>query len=146
MDNTPIPIPVKHIGDVKTYSLVWFHISDDLACSDAYLVDKKSRRILMYRMNRPAKDVTAQAQRWYTANLKKSLLQRKIGGELFSLMENHDDSLRHIEVIAHSDSAREMEQQIYDLRILQAERYIRRCRHHGTWSTEEATVEYFADI
>ena len=146
MNNKPISLPVKNLREVKTYSLVWFRISDSLAWSEAFLVDKKSRRILMYRMNSPAKDITAQAQRWYTANLKKSLLNRRIGGELFMLMDNHDDALWHLQVIAHSDSAREIEQQVYDLRILQAETYLRRCRNHSHWVTEDATAEHFADI
>lgn len=139
-------LPIKNFQEVKTYSLAWFRIHESLACSQVYLIDKKARKVWMYQMNRAAKDETARSQRRYESNLKKGFMQQLIGGELFKLMDNQDDTPHFLKVIAHSDSAKEITEQLYEVRALQAEHYLRICKNHCHWSTEEAAAEYFPDI
>lgn len=139
-------LPIKNFQEVKTYSLAWFRIHESLACSQVYLIDKKARKVWMYQMNRAAKDETTRSQRRYESNLKKGFMQQLIGGELFKLMDNQDDTPHFLKVIAHSDSAKEITEQLYDVRALQAEHYLRICKNHCHWSTEEAAAEHFPDI
>lgn len=146
MQDQPITLPVKNIREVKTYSLAWFRIHEHLSTSQVYLVDKKARKVYMYQMNRPAKDETNYAKRKYEANLKKDFLQQQIGGELYKLMDDHDDTLYHLKVFAHSDSAKEISDLLYQVRALQAEHYLRVCRNHVRWSTDDVAAEHFADI
>ena len=101
-------LPIKNFQEVKTYSLAWFRIHESLACSQVYLIDKKARKVWMYQMNRAAKDETARSQRRYESNLKKGFMQQLIGGELFKLMDNQDDTPHFLKVIAHSESAKEI--------------------------------------
>lgn len=139
-------LPIKNFQEVKTYSLAWFRIHESLACSQVYLIDKRARKVWMYQMNRAAKDETARSQRRYESNLKKGFMQQLIGGELFKLMDNQDDIPHFLKVIAHSDSAKEITEQLYEVRALQAEHYLRICKNHCHWSTEEAAAEHFPDI
>lgn len=146
MENKPINLDIKNMREVKTYSLVWFRIHETLASSQVYLVDKKNRKVWMYQMNRAAKDETAMARRRYESNLKKDLLQRMIGGELHELMMDMDSPLFHLKVIAHSDSALEITEKLYEVRALQAELYLRICHNHCHWASEEAAVEHFSSL
>ena len=146
MDNKMTSLPLKHIQEVKTYSLVYFKITDHIASGQVYLVDKKNHRILMYRMNRGSVDETKKALRRFESNKNKPFLQQKIGGELYKLMENHDEPLYYLKVLSHSDSALEITEKLYEIRALQAEFYLRICRNHCHWATDEAAVEHFAEI
>ena len=146
MENKPTNLDIKNMREVKTYSLVWFRIHETLASSQVYLVDKKNRKVWMYQMNRAAKDETAMARRRYESNLKKDLLQRKIGGELHELMMDMDSPLLHLKVIAHSDSALEITEKLYEVRALQAELYLQICHNHCHWASEEAAVEHFSSL
>lgn len=146
MENKPTNLEIKNMREIKTYSLVWFSIHETLASSQVYLVDKKNHRILMYRMNRCAVDETKKALRRFESNKNKPFLQQKIGGELYKLMENHDEPLYYLKVLSHSDSALEITEKLYEIRALQAEFYLRICRNHCHWATDEAAVEHFAEI
>lgn len=146
MENKPTNLELKNIRDVKTYSLVWFQIHETLSCSQVYLVDKKAHKIWMFEMNHPATDETKRSQRMYETDRNKDWEKRRIGGELFKLMENHDDYIAHFKVIAHSDSALEITEKVHELRALQAEHYLRICRNHCHWASEEAAVEHFSSL
>ena len=146
MENKPTTLPIKNFRDVKTYSLAWFKIHEELSYSQVYLIDKKERKIWMYEMNRKAKDTTRHSQRLYESNLQKDFLNRKIGGELFKLMDSHDDCPHHLHIFAHTDSAKEMTDLLYEVRALQAEHYLRICHNHCHWTTEEAAAQYLHEI
>ena len=92
------------------------------------------------------KDTTRHSQRLYESNLQKDFLNQKIGGELFKLMDSHDDCPHHLHIFAHTDSAKEMTDLLYEVRALQAEHYLRICRNHCHWTTEEAAGEYLHEI
>ena len=146
MENNPKPLQIEKFQDVKTYSLVWFRISDRISTSQVYLVDKKNRKIWMYQMNCKASDETKRSIRMYETDKDKDWTKQRIGIELFKLMDNHDGLIHHLKIIAHSDSAKEIEKAIYDVRILQTELYLRILHNHCTWETEEAVAEHFGTI
>lgn len=146
MENRPEALPVQKFRDVKTYSIVWVQLTNTIATGQIFLVDKKNRKIWMYQMNHPASDETKRAQRMYESNLKKNWDKQKIGGELFQLMDNHEGYMHHFKVIAHSDSAKEIAEKVYEARILQAELFLRVCKSHSTWATDELYAENFDSI
>ena len=39
MENKPTTLPIKNFRDVKTYSLAWFKIHEELSYSQVYLID-----------------------------------------------------------------------------------------------------------
>ena len=146
MENRPVALPIKKYREVKTYSIVWVELTDIIATGQIFLVDKKSRKIWMYRMNHPASDETKRSQRMYESNLKKDWDKQKIGGELFQLMDNHEGYMHHFKVIAHSDSAKEISEKIYEARALQAEFFLGICKNHSTWNSDEMYSENFCNI
>ena len=54
--------------------------------------------------------------------------------------------MHHFKVIAHSDSAKEITEKVYEARILQAELFLRVCKSHSTWATDELYAENFDSI
>ena len=134
------------MSEVKTYSIAVFNINDNIASGETYLVDKKARKIWMFRMCHPAKDVTATVQKKYFTDIHKEWKYRRISGELYKLMDNQDDTLGFLKVIEHSDSAKEITERIYDVRALQAELQLKVCRNHLHWSTEETAAEHFGSL
>lgn len=143
MDKNPESIRFNNIKDIKTYSLAWVKLTGTLADSQVYLVDKKHRKIWMYEMKHPAQDVTAKIKRIHERNLKKTWENRSIIGNLYGIMMDEDDALHWLDVFAHSDSAKEIESMIYEIRAMQAQLWLNICRSHSTWATEEATAEHF---
>ena len=145
MEHNPRPIPVSSAKEIKTYSIVWFgHNSVD--CDEVYLVDKAAKKIWLYLMNHPAKDVTAMIKRRYEADKGKPLLKQRIGSELFTIVENHDTPLRWVKVIGHSGSAKEITRMMYEIRLLQAELRVRICKNPAVWTDDETAAKYFSDI
>lgn len=146
MENNPNPLPIENVREVKTYSLVYFKICDSIASGQTFLVDKQNRKIWMYQMGHPAQDVTNRIHRRYLTDSNKSRMQRRIGYELYLLMDNQDEELCFTKVLQHSDSAKEMTEWLYEIRMLHAELQLRICRNHSHWTTEEAAAEHFKDI
>jgi len=146
MENKPTPLPIKDIREVKTFSLAVFNINDSIASGETYLVDKKNHKIWMFQMGHQAVDVTNRIKRRYITDINKSLMKRRIGCELFSLMDNQHENLSFVNIIAHSDSAKEITEKIHEVRALQAELMLKICRNHCHWTTEEAAEEHFGTL
>lgn len=146
MENKPNPLPIKDIREVKTFSLAVFNIDDSIATCQSFLVDKKNRKIWMFQMGHPAVDVTNRIERRYKTDINKSWMKRRISYELFLLMDNQFEKLSFVNIIAHSDSAKEMTEKIYEVRALQAELMLKICKNHCHWTTEEAAEEHFGTL
>lgn len=146
MENNPNPLPIENVREVKTYSLVYFKICDSIASGQTFLVDKQNRKIWMFQMGHPAQDVTNRIQRRYLTDRNKSLMKRRIGYELYVLMDNQDEKLYFTKVLHHSESAKEITERLYEIRTLHAELQLRICKNHAHWATEEAAAEHFKDI
>ncbi len=146
MENKPNPLPIKDIREVKTFSLAVFNIDDSIASCQSFLVDKKNRKIWMFQMGHPAVDVTNRIERRYKTDINKSWMKRRISYELFLLMDNQFEKLSFVNIIAHSDSAKEMTEKIYEVRALQAELMLKICKNHCHWTTEEAAEEHFGTL
>ena len=145
MENQPKPLPVSLIREVKNYSIVWFGHST-IATSDFFLVDKVNRKIWMYQMNHPAKDVTGQMTRRHETDKDKDWTKQRIGIYLYKLMVNQDVPLRYVKVIEHSDSAIEITAKIHEARLLQAELFVKICKSPTLWATDEAAAAHFGSI
>lgn len=140
------PLQINKVKDIKTFSLTVFNHTDSLAAGETYLVDKLNKKIWMYKKGHPATDMTRHIERHYLADTKKSFGEKRIGGELFVLMNNQDEKLNFVKILNHSDSAKEISETLYEIRIMQAELQIKVCKNHPNWSTEQAAADYFKYI
>ena len=145
MENNPQPIPVSSAREIKNYSIAWF-AHNSVATDEIYLIDKVQQKIWLYVMNHPAKDVTTMIRRRYEADKNKPWMQQRIGGELFTIMDNQDVPLHWAKVIGHSNSAKEITRKMYEARLLQAELRVKICQNPAQWVNDETAAKYFGDI
>lgn len=146
MEKIPETIRFNNIKDIKTYSLAWVKLTGTLASSQIYLVDKKHQKIWMYQMKLAAQDITSKIKRIYERNRNKSWENQSVIGSLYKVMLNENDTLHWVDIFAHTDSAKEVESMIYEIRAMQAQLWLNICRDHSTWRTEEDTAKHFGNL
>ena len=117
-----------------------------MADSQIYLVDKKHREIWMYEMKHPAQDVTAKIKRIHERNKNKTWENQSVVGILYDIMMDEDKPFHWIDIFTHSDSAKEMESMIYEIRAMQAELWMKLCKNPPAWHSEEETAAYFSKL
>lgn len=144
MEKKPETIRFNNIREIKTYSLAWIKLTGTLADSQTFLVDKKHQKIWMYEMKHAAQDVTAKIKRIHERNQKKSWKRQIIVGNLYKVMMDENDTIHGMDFFAHSDSAKEIESMVYEIRAMQAEFWLNICRNHSHWRTEEDTAQHFS--
>lgn len=146
MNKIPETLKFKNIQDVKSYSLAWIKLTGTLADSQIYLVDKIHQKIWMYEMKHPAQDVTSKIKRIYERNKNKSWENQCVVGVLYKIMMNENDTVHWMDIFAHSDSAKEIESMIGQIRTMQAELWLNICKNRISWDTEEAIAEHFGNL
>ena len=145
MEKIPNALPISSIQDIKNYSIVWFG-HQNIAIGDVFLVDKINQKIWLYTMKHPAQNVTLRIMKRYQTDKDKPLLQQRIIIELYRLMANQDIPLHWLKVIGHSDSAKEITNMLYEVRVLQAEAWVRMCKNPVVWQTDEEASKHFDSI
>ena len=146
MDKIPATLQFSNIKGIKTYSLAWVKLTGTLANSQVFLIDKKHRKIWMYEMKSAAKDMTAKLKGVHERNKNKSWENRNVYGNLYKIMIDECDTLHWVDVFAHSNSAKEIEAMVYEIRAMQAELWLNICRNHSNWKDEEQTALHFCNL